>query len=87
MHRSQSPIQSLLWDVADQTLSEAQYQHIIIERVLEHGNEAQVAWLFKRYPKNAIRDVAKQSRRLSQKSKNYWHIILGIWSREAQSAN
>ncbi|MDP3772578.1 MAG: hypothetical protein Q8Q94_04395 [bacterium] len=86
MESDHKAIHPLLWDIAEDDLDETRHSTTIIERVLEYGNEVQVAWLFKRYSRSAIITVVKKSRRLSKKSKNYWYLKLGLWSTPPRSA-
>ena len=76
----------LFWDTDPDTLDMEQHRVYIIERVLEHGREEDARWLFRQYSRSAIAEIVNTSRRLSQKSKNYWGIILGLWNTPPQSA-
>lgn len=72
-------IQSLFWDAADEDIDFNAHAPYVMERVLEHGNDAQVQWLFKRYSSDAIRAVVEASRGLSARSRNYWRMKLNLW--------
>ena len=70
------------WDADPSTLSVTQNPFFIIERLLEFGNEAAVHWLLHQYSKEDIRNVVKNSRRLSAQSANFWACILDIPAEE-----
>jgi hypothetical protein len=49
-----------------------------IERVLERGDEPDVAWLFRVFASEAIRDVLCTDPRLSRRSANFWALYFGV---------
>lgn len=69
----------LFWDAAEKDIDFEAHASYVIERVLEHGNDAQVQWLLKRYASDAIRSVVETSRGLSARSRNYWRMKLNLW--------
>lgn len=77
---------SLFWDTDTASLDIQRHSRYIIERVLEYGDETAVRWLFEHYPKNIIASVARKSRRLSPKSKNYWNLKLSPWIKSSAKA-
>jgi hypothetical protein len=42
---------------------------------LELGDEKAIRWLIKKYPASQLKKIAKSSRQLSDKSKNFWKLI------------
>lgn len=76
----------LFWDTDPDQMDLERHRAYIIERVLEHGDDEDARWLFRQYSRSVIAGVVQKSRRLSQKSKNYWSIILGLWKTLPQSA-
>lgn len=72
-------VRPLFWDTDNRIIDRERHAPYIIERVLEHGNDAQAAWLFKNYPADTIRRVAETSRQLSPRSQNYWRMRLNLW--------
>ena len=73
-------IKPLFWDAEEKDIDFDAHASYVIERVLEHGDPAQVRWLFGRYSSGAIKSVAETSRSLSLRSRNYWRIKLKIWT-------
>ena len=76
----ESFLEPLFWDVDITILDLKNDQRFIIERILEEGNDKAVTWLLGNYSKDQIADVVQKSHRISQKSRNYWGIKLGLWS-------
>ena len=52
-------LSSVLWDVDLATLDEDANARFVIRRVLEAGRPSQVAWLFRRYPRQLIAHTAQ----------------------------
>jgi len=74
-------VRPLFWDTDANTVDFVSHAPYVIERVLEHGNDAQAAWLFSRYSREAIRRVVETSRQLSPRSENYWRIKFDLPSK------
>lgn len=64
------------WDIDLNTFDPKKYSFFIIERILDYGDEKAVIWLFKHYAIENIRNVADQSRSLTNKSKYFWLKVL-----------
>lgn len=67
--------QSLFWDVDPKTINPKKHAKYIIERILDFGNDKEVRWLFRNYPKSLIKEVVLKSRVLHSKSKNLWLLL------------
>lgn len=70
-------LSSVLWDVDPGSVDEERHSRFLVERILEEGNDEQVAWLLRRYPRWRIAEVARTSRRLSRRSAAAWSVLLG----------
>lgn len=68
--------QSLFWDVDPKTVKPKKHAHYIIERILDFGNDNEVRWMWRYYPRALISDVVKKSRALHIKSKTLWALLL-----------
>ena len=66
----------LFWDTDTARLDLQENKQYIIERILELGDEKAVKWLFSIYPRNDVKKALKKSRNISQKSSNYWTLML-----------
>jgi len=68
--------QSLFWDTDSKRIDIQKNAPYIIERMLNFGNEKDIAWMWKTYDKNSIKKVFHQSRSLLSNTKNLWvHIF------------
>jgi len=56
--------------------------NLIIGRVLEHGNRAELRWLFETYTKERVREFLRENgfRSLTRRSFNFWKLILRVGS-------
>lgn len=63
---------TLFWDVDLKQLDLSQHTEFIIERVLNMGNEHDVAWLWKTYKRDEILETVQVSRRLTRKTARCW---------------
>ena len=73
-----SRLQSLFWDVDVATFTPAAHPRYTIERVLEHGEDGDVAWLTRLFSAEQIRDVLRTDRRLSPRSANFWALVFDL---------
>lgn len=69
-------VKKYFWDVDFNSLDLQQHKKFILERILELGDDAAVKWMFENFSKNDIQHVLEHSRQISQKSRNYWNLIL-----------
>lgn len=68
---------ALFWDTNPKKIDPKKNARYIIERILEFGKENEVGWLFKNYPKRAIKKVMSLPRvQLSPKSKALWSLLI-----------
>jgi hypothetical protein len=68
-------VRSLFWDTKIENFDPTKYPRYTIERVLEHGDEADVAWLMQVFTKEQVRDVLRGRHRLSRRSANFWTLV------------
>lgn len=67
--------QSLFWDVDPKTIHPKRHARYIIERILDFGNDDEVRWMWKTYPKRLIKETLEQSRVIHEKSKPLWRLL------------
>jgi hypothetical protein len=65
-------LHKFFWEHPDDTLDEDVHGFFIIERILEHGDDEAIRWVFHRYGHAGIQEVIQSSRRLSAKTTNFW---------------
>lgn len=71
-------LKKYFWDVDFSKLDKKTYTSFIIERILEEGDEKAVNWLKKSYALALLRKTLASSRRISQRSANYWQLIFNM---------
>jgi hypothetical protein len=69
-------LQPFFWETELSQINIDTNKPYIIERILELGDLSAVSWLFSNYPKNEIKEILEESRKVSPKSRNFWQLIL-----------
>ncbi len=69
---------SLFWDCDATKLDAEKHKRYIISRILEHGRDDEVKWVWNFYDKNTIKEVFLKARDMSGPSVAYWNLILKI---------
>ena len=67
----------LFWDVEPSSIGIKKNARYIIERVLEMGSMDAVQWIQRIYATRLIIEVCESSRKVSERSKNFWRIWFG----------
>ena len=67
--------QSLFWDVNPKTIDPKKHAFYIIERILEFGNDKEIAWMYGIYSSRLLRNVIKGSRVLHPQTKALWKAL------------
>lgn len=71
-------LETLLWDVDTSKIDVQKHKKYIIERVIEYGDLPEIEWMFSTYGKEDIVEVLKKSKRISEKSGNYFYTVLNL---------
>jgi len=71
-----SMLQKYFWDCDFGALSMREHRRFIIERVLNFGDDDAVRWLFAHINRASIANVLEHSRNLSEKTRNFWNIMM-----------
>ena len=66
---------SLFWDVDIKNLDTKKHAIYIIERIIDFGNDDEVRWMWKNYPRILIEKVVKNSRVLHSSSRSLWTLL------------
>ncbi|MBI5701699.1 hypothetical protein HZC34_07680 [Candidatus Saganbacteria bacterium] len=64
------------WDVDFNKLSYKKYPKFVLSRIMQYGDLFALKWLMK-MPKRTILGVARTSREIDDKTKNYWETVYG----------
>ncbi len=75
-------LRPLFWDTNLENFDPTAHPRYTIERVLEHGEEEDVAWLIRVFTTEQIRDVLRTDRRLTPRSANFWALVFHLPTRE-----
>ncbi|MDD2454550.1 MAG: hypothetical protein WCZ25_12285 [Aminobacteriaceae bacterium] len=75
-------LRPLFWDADWNCVDFQRNRTAIIERVLNLGNEEQLAWLLKNVAEEEILSVVSSSRRLSRKTARCWQNYFGLKEEE-----
>jgi len=67
----------LFWDVDPATISIRGNARYVIERILETGSLEAFQWLQDVYPTRLIAETCSTSRKISEKSRNFWETWMG----------
>jgi len=68
--------QELFWDTNPEKIDTEKNALYIIERILDFGNDKEVAWVRRFYDKSIIKQVVENPRRLMPETKTLWNLIL-----------
>lgn len=66
---------TLFWDVDVTTIDPQQHAKYIIRRMMSLGNDAEVQWMWRTYPRNLLRDVALHSRGVDARARTLWTLL------------
>ena len=71
-------LHTLFWDVNLRTFDPFAHHTYTIGRVLDYGDDDDVAWLRANFSDGDIAEVVRTERRLSRRSANFWALLYGI---------
>lgn len=67
--------EALFWDVDPKDIDEEKHAVYIIERIMEFGNDAEVRWMWERYPHDLLSKIAGRSRVLRGRTRSLWQLM------------
>jgi len=68
--------QSLFWDVDPKTINPKKHAKYIIERILDFGNDQEISWMWRTYPKKLLKEVVNNSRVIRPETKSLWQLLI-----------
>lgn len=71
-------LKKYFWDVEFEKIDFEKRRTYILKRILNYGDQKAVRWMWGNFKKSEIKDVLSNFRGFSQKSANYWAIILDM---------
>ncbi len=69
-------LRKYFWDVDFDALDIDIDKKYILERILDFGDEESVQWAKQAFSKRDILAVLENSRKISEKSLNFWNLVL-----------
>lgn len=67
--------ESLFWDVNPEDIDEEKHAIYIIERIMDFGNDAEVRWMWGRYPRELMHRISEKSRVLRGETRSLWQLM------------
>jgi hypothetical protein len=71
-------LKKYFWDVTFSRLNLREHRLFILKRILEYGDERGLNWMWDHFLRSEIVDALLRARGFSQKSANYWALVLGV---------
>ena len=71
-------LKQYFWEVDFGKLDKTRFPEYIIRRLLEYGDEKAIGWMFSNFRRAKIRQVLCKFRGYSEKTANFWALVLGI---------
>lgn len=71
-------LKKYFWDVEFKKIDPKKSKIYVLRRILDYGDEKAVIWMYKNFKKSEMKNALSSFRGYSQKSANYWALILDI---------
>lgn len=68
--------QALFWDTDPKKLDTTKHAKYIIERIMDFGNDEEVRWMRRFYPKELLAEVLRKSKDLGQSTRTLWTLLI-----------
>jgi CRISPR/Cas system-associated protein Cas10 (large subunit of type III CRISPR-Cas system) len=78
MKRLPQFLKKYFWDVQFEKINLQENREYILRRILNYGDERAVAWMYANFEKSEMRSALTNFRGYSQKSANYWSLMLDV---------
>lgn len=75
-------LKKYFWEVEFEKINLQKSKIYILRRILEYGDEKAVIWMRKNFKMSEIKNALSNFRGYSQKTANFWSIILNIPRKE-----
>ena len=82
MKKLPESLKKYFWDVEFEKIALEKRRVYVLRRILEYGDEEAVSWMWKNFKKSEIKNVLSNYRGYSQKSANFWALLLNVPSEE-----
>jgi len=68
--------QALFWDVDPKTIDPKKHAQYVIERILQLGNDNEVRWMYRTYPRRRLQSVVNHSRAIDGPTRALWKELV-----------
>ena len=73
-------VKPLFWDVDPVTMDLSANADFVVSRILESTTPAALEWLERTYTRDRILAINRTSRKISERSRNFWNLWYGAAS-------
>lgn len=80
-------LEKYFWDVDFGKIDLDNRRVYVLKRILEYGDEKAVSWMWKNFEEAEIKNALCNFRGYSQKSANFWAVILNIKKEDVKCLN
>ena len=80
-------LKKFFWDVEFVKIDPAKSKIYVLKRILEYGDEHAIAWMWKNFKNSDIKTTLSNYRGFSQKSANFWAVILKMNKEDVKCLN
>jgi len=80
-------LKKYFWDVEFKEIDPAKHRIDILRRILEYGDKEAIVWMWKNFKNSDIETTLSKYRGFSQKSANFWAVILKIHKEKVKCLN
>ena len=83
MNKLPLSLKKYFWDVDFSKLDKDDFSYFIIERLLEYGDTEDTEWMKNNFKESEIKEVTLNSKRLSKRSSNFWHLFFKLCKKKS----
>jgi hypothetical protein len=80
-------LKKYFWEIDFEKLDLEKRRPYVLKRILEYGDEEAVAWMWKNFTEDEIKNILYNYRGLSLKSANFWAVIVGAKKEDVKCLN
>ena len=78
IHKLPEFLRGYFWEVEFDKIDLQKYRVYVLMRILNYGDKKAIAWMWKNFTEEEIKNILYNYRDLSLKSANFWAVIVGV---------
>ena len=78
MNKLPASLKKYFWDVEFEKIDLNNRRVYVLKRILEYGDNKAIGWMWKNFKRSEIENALCNFRGYSQKSANFWAVILNV---------